>query len=287
MEAQLRLADLFALGQGTPKSYTDAYTWYIKSTLQGYRKALIRIFNLYQQNKKIHCRGKLNWKEQWTDSEFLKLMNAIDLKEYRLKYELKSNHAIDYYTKLFNMLKSGNQEDPNVSLKLGFLYQYGFGVKKCIKLAMDYYTEAAEQGSKDAQYHLGYLYEDNPNIKFNYRLAFRWHRSSATSGNVAAQNALGYFYEKGLTTELYGEGAIYWYTKAANAGNSAAQLTLGKLYRKGEGIDSNMSEAIKWYTLAANQGSSAAQNCLNQLYRNGTTSQLFDTISNTGYNGKY
>jgi TPR repeat protein len=40
MEAQYRLGDLFALGQGTPKSYTDAYEWYTKSALQGYRKAL-------------------------------------------------------------------------------------------------------------------------------------------------------------------------------------------------------------------------------------------------------
>jgi TPR repeat protein len=273
MEAQYRLGDLFTLGQGTPKSYTDAYGWYTKSALQGYRKAFIRIFNLYQQDKKMHCRGMLNLEmEGLVFSDDLKKSNVRELNEYRLKHhESKLNHVIDYYNKLFNMLRYGNKDHPNASLNLGFLYQHGFGVNKCIKLAIDYYIEAAEQGDKDSQYHLGYLYENDTNIKFNYRLALKWYRSSATSGNIAAQNALGYFYEKGFATELYFEGAIHWYTKAANAGNSDAQLTLGKLYRKGEVVGVNISQAIKWYTLATSQGNGAAQNCLNQLYRNGKT----------------
>jgi TPR repeat protein len=54
MEAQVRLADLFSLDQGAPKSYTDLYDWYTKSALQGHKKALIRVFNLYQQDKKMH-----------------------------------------------------------------------------------------------------------------------------------------------------------------------------------------------------------------------------------------
>jgi TPR repeat protein len=63
MEAQYRLGDLFALGQGIPKSYTNAYEWYTKSALQGYRKALNRILNLYQQDKKMRCRGQLSSEE--------------------------------------------------------------------------------------------------------------------------------------------------------------------------------------------------------------------------------
>jgi TPR repeat protein len=290
MEAQFRLADLFALGQGTPKRYTEAYEWYTKSALQGYKKALIRIFNLYQHEKTMYCRGKLNSEDDESVSpELLKKNNVRELNEYRLKYhESKLNHAIDYYTKLFSMLKYENHDDPNPSLKLGFLYQYGFGVSKCAKLAIDYYTEAAKQGNRNAQYHLGYLYENDKDFKFNYHLALRWYRSSATSGNVAAQNALGYFYEKGLATELYFEGAIYWYTKAAIAGNSDAQLTLGKLYRKGEGVVVDISQAIKWYTLAANQRSGAAQNCLNQLSRNEKKSQLSGiNNNNTGYVGEH
>jgi TPR repeat protein len=35
MEAQFRLANLFALGQGAPKSYTETHKWYMKAALQG------------------------------------------------------------------------------------------------------------------------------------------------------------------------------------------------------------------------------------------------------------
>jgi TPR repeat protein len=152
---------------------------------------------------------------------------------------------------------------------------------------MEFYTEVAEQGNRDAQYRLAYLYENDTKIKFNYRLALKWYRTSAKNGNTSSQNALGYFYEKGFATELDHEGVIYWYTRAANASNSDAQLALGKLYRKGEGVDADISEAIKWYNLAATQGNGAAQNCLNQLYQNQKTSLVSDVENDTGYVGKH
>ncbi|KAI8880317.1 HCP-like protein [Backusella circina FSU 941] len=286
MEAQLRLADLFALGQGTSKSDTDAYKWYTKSALQGYKKALIRIHNLYQQDKKMHCRGELNSAES-TDRCLQRNNNIRELYEYRLrKNESILNHTIDYYTEQFNMLTSGNQGDPNVLLQLGFLYQHGYGVKKCIILAIRLYTEAAKLGNRDAQYHLGYLYENDTDIKFNYYFALRWYRASAARGNIAAQNALGYFYEKGLATELNHEGAIYWYTKAAKSGHSDAQLTLGKIYRKGEYVEQELSQVIKWYTLAASQGNGVAQNCLNQLHQHGKTSLFSGVETGIGYVGE-
>jgi TPR repeat protein len=63
MEAQFRLGDLYALGHGTLKSVSDAYQWYTKAAIKGYKKALIRIHNLYQDDTRIRCRGQISSKE--------------------------------------------------------------------------------------------------------------------------------------------------------------------------------------------------------------------------------
>jgi TPR repeat protein len=62
-EAQFRLGDLYALGHGTLKNIPDAYQWYTKAAIKGYKKALIRIHNLYQDDTRIRCRGQISSKE--------------------------------------------------------------------------------------------------------------------------------------------------------------------------------------------------------------------------------
>ncbi|KAI8888324.1 HCP-like protein [Backusella circina FSU 941] len=276
MEAQFKLGDLYALGHGTPKSFSDAYQWYTKAAIQGYKKALIRIHNLYQEDIRIYCRGQINSDEKkWTDDDFKMSNNIRELYEYRIeKKKAILSHAIYYYTSQFKQYQASNQGDPNVQLNLAFLYQHGYGVKKCIRWAFEYYALAAEQGDIDAQYNLGTLYQKRTNMKFNYQHAFKWYTESAKGGNRAAQKYLAYFYLKGLATDIDYDIALSWYIKAAEAGDSEAQVILGKLYRKGDYIKRDLSVAVKWYLLAARQGNIVAQNCLSQLQQRGMISNI-------------
>jgi TPR repeat protein len=124
-EAQFRLADLYALGYGTIKNLSDAYKWYTKSAIQGYKRALVRIHNLYQRDKKMHCRGQVDYEEE-ND-----MIGVRDLAEFRLKNEAAIlNGAINYYTARFKDHQLLNQEDPILQLNLAFLYQHVYGVKK-------------------------------------------------------------------------------------------------------------------------------------------------------------
>jgi TPR repeat protein len=282
MEAQFWLGNLYSLGQGVKQSYVDAHQWYTKSAIQGYKKALRRIHNLYQQDKKMHSHGKLNAKEDLKKvPRFLGEEQKYyyrELYEQRLDEEKqKLSNTINHFSQSFQEYKSLDQNDPVVQVDLAFLYQHGYGTIENVGLAIEYYTKASTQGHHDAQYNLGYIYQQNTNLKFHYRLALRWLRTSATNGNIAAQNSLAYYYEKGLATEIDYGGAIYWYTKAAVAGNSDAQLTLGKWYRKGEYVQKDLSEAVKWYKLAAQHGNGAAQNCLTQLNEDG----IYQHVPNT------
>jgi TPR repeat protein len=134
-EAQFRLGDLYALGHGTLKSMPDAYQWYIKAAIQGHKKALIRIHNLYQDDTRIRCRGQISSEEaEWVDNDFKKENKIRELNEYRLEQQKPLlNNAISYYTKQFKYYQSSDQEDPTVQLNIAFLYQHGYGVKKYIR----------------------------------------------------------------------------------------------------------------------------------------------------------
>jgi TPR repeat protein len=272
LEAQFKLGDLYALGWETKQCRTSAYEWYTKAAVQGYKKALIRIHNLYQEDVRMHCRGQLNSGEKhWEkDREFRNANSVREQSEYRVKkFKLILNGAMDYYTGQLKKHKTSNQEDPDIQQYLGFLFQHGYGTKKYISVAINYYTKAAEQGLPDSQFNLGFLYQKNTKIKFNYRKAFHWYKLAAEGGNVAAQNGLAYFYEKGLVNDVDYLKALHWYTEAANAGHSGAQITLGKWYRKGQCVEQDYTQTAEWYKLAASQGSQVAQNCLDLLYQNG------------------
>lgn len=271
MEAQFRLGDFYALGHGTIESVSDAYKWYMKAAIQGYKKALTRIHNLYLEDIRMHCCGQLNsGEEEWTSKKFKKDNNIRELNEYRLEQNKAFlNDAIDYYTAQYKQYRLLSEDDQAVQLNLAFLYQHGYGVKKYTEWAIDYYTKAAEQGNTDAQYNLGNLYQKDENMKFNYRDAFKLYSKSARGGNIAAQKSLAYFYLKGLATSTNYDSALYWYTKAAEAGSPEAQVTLGKLYRTGDFIKQDLPMAVKWYSQAARQGNIVAQNCLSQLHQRG------------------
>jgi TPR repeat protein len=276
MEAQFRLGDIYALGHGTSKTLSDAYRWYTRAALQGYKKALIRIHNLYHEDITMHCRGQINSDEQeWASHDFKKKNKIRELNEYRLEQKKSTlNDAISYYTKQFKIYQSSDQENPSVQLNLAFLYQHGYGVKKCTRYAFEYYQMAAEQGNIEAQYNLGDLYRKHTNMKFNYRHAFKWLTKSAQGGNRIAQRSLAYFYLKGLATDIHYETAFSWYTKAAEAGDTAAMVTLGKFYRKGDYIKQDLPMAVHWYTLAARKGNIVAQNCLSQLHQRGMLNNI-------------
>jgi TPR repeat protein len=271
MEAQFRLGNLYTLGQGTSKCISSSYQWYTKAALQGYKKALLRIHNLYQQDIKMHCRGQLNSEEkEWSSSTFKKKNQIRELNEYRVaQSQTILNGAINYYTEQFKFYKSCNQDDPVTQINLAFLYQHGYGVKKCTRWAFEYYELAAQQGNMNAQYNLGCLYQKHSRMKFNYREAFKWYTKSAQGGHIAAQKCLAYFYLKGLATDINYENVTFWYNKAAKFGDSEAQVTLGKLYRKGDCVKKDLLMSVKWYSLAARQGNIVAQNCLSQLHQRG------------------
>jgi TPR repeat protein len=263
MEAQFRLANLFALGQGTPKSHSRAYDWYTKAALQGYSKALVRLHNLNQEEKSMYCHGSRHVHEyaEWDSYE--------ELLEERLapNIKLQLSRFKEHFLQEYDSYKNMEEYDQNALLNMGLMFHHGYGVNRSIKKAIYYYFSAVERYDSDiAQYNLGKIYQQHQqDTRKNRKKVFEWYSNAAINGCTAAQSALGQLYHNGIFVERDYSQALFWYSKAADKRFTFALLNLGKMHRKGQGTTEDLHEAMKYYKLAAREGSMVAQNCLDQL----------------------
>lgn len=138
----------------------------------------------------------------------------------------------EYYAKLTTkelevLAEQGDSWSQN---NLGLCYEYGAGVRKNYKKAVEWFTKAAEQGVDMAQYHLALFYELGIGVESDLNKAFEWYTVSAKLGNPMAQNNLGQCYLNGFFVEKDLKKAKKWFTRAAKQGDPEAQKTLQDLF---------------------------------------------------------
>ena len=124
--------------------------------------------------------------------------NAYDPSDFKEEFEMWK-------------LLAEQEDNAEAQLRLGQMYQYGFGVKEDDREAVKWYGLAAEQGNAEAQHSLGAMYENTKDH----------------------------------------EKALIWYWLSAQGGYAEGQLSLGAMYYKGEGVAQDYKEACNWYLLSA------------------------------------
>ncbi|KAK3842082.1 MAG: hypothetical protein J3R72DRAFT_523840 [Linnemannia gamsii] len=91
--------------------------------------------------------------------------------------------------------KEGDIESQN---SLANFYKYGLeGVSRNDKLAMEWYSKAAEQGHAEAQFRMGGYYSEGFAVPKDYAKAMEWFLKSARQGNCDAQFSVGYMHAGG------------------------------------------------------------------------------------------
>ncbi len=147
--------------------------------------------------------------------------------------------------------------DVAAQYNLGRAYENGFGVKRDLAEAANWYQRAAEQGHSDAQNSLGMLLAT---ARQDYAGAAKWFGQAAAQGNPDAQYNLGVLHRNGLGVEQDYETAVHWFQKSAQQGQVQAQRDLGRMYEQGQGVKTDYPEAYKWLKLAQLQGDEEAEN---------------------------
>lgn len=207
----------------------------------------------------------------------IKLSQHVPEQSSSLRNDASSQYeeAMIYYKdKNFSMArllleKSANQNYDKAQYRLGYLYDYGKGVKQNHVIAKGWYLKAAEQGYMRAQHNLGHMLEHGDGVKKNSRLARVWYRKAALNGYSKSLFNLGLMYEMGRGGNKDFSKALSLYQKAGKKNHKKALNNIGWMYQSGLGVDKSYAEAYKWYKKSADLGHPKANINLARMYEKG------------------
>ena len=109
----------------------------------------------------------------------------------KAQFELGDKYydAKNYEQAVYWFRKAAEQRYADAQFNLGWMYEYGQGVKQDYGEAVKWYRLAAEQGHAPAQYNLGLMYEYGKGVKKDYSEALKWYRKAAEQGDSYAKDA--------------------------------------------------------------------------------------------------
>jgi len=177
------------------------------------------------------------------------------------------NDLIEYYQLL------ADKGDVEAQVGLGQLhYQGGRGIEMNHRLALNYFTQAAETNNPIAMAMLGklYLMGSGEAIKANNDTAFMYFKRSADMGNAIGQSGLGLMYLEGRGVARDYKKAMDYFRKAADQQWVDGQLQLGIMYYQGRGVAPDYKMAVKYFNMASQSGHVLAFYNLAEMHAMGT-----------------
>ncbi|MBU3909213.1 MAG: sel1 repeat family protein [Gammaproteobacteria bacterium] len=151
--------------------------------------------------------------------------------------------------------RSANQQFAPGQLLLGNLYKEGQGVKKDNVQALKLMQQAADGGLPEALYELGMAHRQGTGAAASPARAVQYLTQAANQGHIPAHLALASLFE----TENQPDKALAWLVQAARKGSAKAQFRLGDIYAKGRSGAADNNEAYFWYSLALLNGENRAK----------------------------
>ncbi|HPF47625.1 MAG: sel1 repeat family protein [Alphaproteobacteria bacterium] len=160
--------------------------------------------------------------------------------------------------------KAALADDPLAHVALAKLYGYGRGVSKNFSRVQSHLLKAADLGYSHAYYILGELHNDDFALGHNDDYALEYYILAAEH-NSAASLINGHFRTgTGQWFRLITPTGVALTRKYADAGNIYAQFNTGLRYYFGEGVEKNHQTAENYFLMAADAGNAEAQNYLAQ-----------------------
>ena len=95
---------------------------------------------------------------------------------------LVSNTVLAQTSSFSETERMAKQGDAGAQYKLGFMYDYGQGVRQDYAQAIYWYRKAAELGNEKAQYSLGAMYHNGERVRQDMSIAKEWFGKSCDNG---------------------------------------------------------------------------------------------------------
>lgn len=114
------------------------------------------------------------------------------------------------------------------------------------KMALKWYSRAAELGGVDSAYIAAIMYAENLDVRPDANRMAELLRQAAEGGHAAAQADYGLLVYQGAGVPQSTEGAAKWFEKSAKGGDPEGQFLYAFTLAKGEGVEQSYEEAYFW-----------------------------------------
>ena len=238
-EAQLRLANYYAEGEGVPKDFPQAITWLRKAADQGFAEAQYRMGGITERGldgilEKDDVEA-LKWYRKAADQGYAAAAKSLDLlnRKTASKETPAAKKALATVTpaevKAFEEFRAQvDQGVPHARYKLGAGRYNGLGVEKDDNEALQWLHKAADQENDSALELLANIYfEGKAGAAKNQVEAVRLSRKGAEQGHLRFLTGLGFFYHNGFGVPKDDVEAYAYYSFADITGDNVG----GSFYR--------------------------------------------------------
>jgi uncharacterized protein len=183
-------------------------------------------------------------------------MNKLDYKNFVTAYRITTGKSASKndHEKAFEIWQELAEKYIRSAFYLGVCYDNGFGTKKDLMKAFEWYKTAADEGHKEAMYNLYLMYRDGKGVKKNNKLALKHLNAAAEKKDAAALGDLGFCYHEGKLLSKNFPKAANLYRQAALMGDVKSQWNLALCYFDGDGLKRSNRWGKYWLQIAANNG---------------------------------
>ena len=201
-DAQMFLAMAYANGTGIPKNLPEAQRLFQMAADQGHREAQYQWAQFLEQHSR----------QAASHAKAIQLYEAA-ADQGHLPAQLRLGQLFKQ-DEVFSMpvMAEGTADGEAAPVAKKPVHKRSHAPH--LVRALDYFTMAAEQGHRDAQFELGQMYA------------------------------------QGLGTPQKFEDAIHWFQQAARQGHAKAQFNLAFQYAHGQGVEVDYLKAYEWYRIS-------------------------------------
>src|SRR5690242_15017139 len=200
---------MYARGEGVPKDFAKAASYYQKAAEQGVVEAEYNLAVLYSNGEGVPKDEK---------------------------------QAMTWF------LKAAEKGDTRAAESLGNMYNEGEGAFQNYSEAEKWYRKAAEAGVASAEFNLAVMYDIGQGVPQNFAEALKWYQKAAADGDAGALCNIAILYYNGQGVPVDRVEAHRYFLLAKERGEPRAtnliQLTTEKL--KKDQIAKAVAEAAQW-----------------------------------------
>ena len=168
-EAEYNLGMMYARGQGVPKNYEAAFSWFQKAHEKGHPGATFFMGKMFANGIGVE-----------KDPHKAERMFQKCSSDPRAQYEIgllyfKEDMPRDLDMSARWMLRAAREGNTEAQFVMGQFYKSGAGVPANIKEAVDWLTSAAINGHRGAQILLGNMYRTGDGVEVDRDESDRWY----------------------------------------------------------------------------------------------------------------